>query len=70
MNTWPGGYRHALTQGAHEAWNANHHPGTRQTCVCCDGTTDRCEEDAIYLENEQQSLGPLCLDCYLERKEE
>lgn len=47
-NTWPGGYRHAMSQDAHERWNAAHYPGARQLCVRCDEPTGRCEEDAMY----------------------
>lgn len=61
MNTWPGGYRHAMHQDEHEAWNSWNYPGTRQLCEQCDGLTGRCEDDSIYLED---GTGPLCLDCY------
>lgn len=59
MNTWPGGYRHAITQTQHEEWNATHYPGTRQLCCQCDEPTGQCEEDAIYIED----IGPLCVQC-------
>ena len=65
-NTWPGGYRHAMEQSAHEAWNASSYPGTRQLCVECDGETGRCEEDAIHTE---EGHGPLCLQCYRKTEE-
>lgn len=59
-NSWPGGYRHAMTQSAHLAWNASNYPGTRQLCDRCDEPTGRCEEDAIY--NDDGS-GPFCETC-------
>jgi hypothetical protein len=45
------------------------YPGTRQLCYVCDLSTDRCEEDSLYLEPEfetKSSLGSLCEDCYEE----
>lgn len=60
-NTWPKGYRHALSQSEHEAWNSRHYPGTRQLCALCDQPTGRCEEDAMYGEDE---VGPLCEECW------
>jgi len=63
MNTWPNGYRHAISQCEHEKWNSTHYPGTRQLCVLCDAETGYCEEDAIYLSDEEET-GPLCEDCY------
>ena len=60
-NTWPGGYRHAMTQDAHERWNAQHYPGTRQLCCDCDAETGRCEEDSMYTD---EGHGPLCEDCW------
>lgn len=65
MNTWPGGKRHAISQLAHESWNASHYPGTRQLCCRCDIPTERCEEDAIYIDD----IGPLCIECYESAKE-
>lgn len=59
MNTWPGGKRHAMSQAAHEAWNANHFPGTRQLCQVCEQPTERCEEDTITV----LDSGPLCPAC-------
>lgn len=59
MNTWPGGYRHAITQDQHKDWNATHYPGTRQMCTLCSNPTGRCEEDSMYLED----VGPLCVAC-------
>lgn len=58
-NTWPGGKRHAMTQDAHERWNAQHYPGTRQLCVGCNEPTGRCEEDSIWIGDE----GPFCEAC-------
>lgn len=61
-NSWPGGARRALTQSEHERWNASHYPGTRQMCVRCDEPTGRCEEDAIYLDDDGED-GPICEEC-------
>lgn len=66
MNTWPGGYRHAIDQSEHERWNAEHYPGTRQLCSQCDQPTGRCEEDSIYTED---GNGPLCPECWHETTE-
>ena len=59
MNSWPGGYRHAMDQGEHERWNAMHYPGTRQLCCLCEEPTGQCEEDAIF----HGDIGPLCRGC-------
>jgi len=48
MNTWPSGYRHAMSQKEHERWNSSHYPGTLQLCSLCDEPTGRCEEDGIW----------------------
>lgn len=61
MNTWPGGYRHAMSQEEHRQWNAEHYPGTRQLCEWCGEPTGRCEEDAIHTDDGE---GPLCEKCY------
>ena len=66
MNTWPGGYRHAITQNEHERWNAENYPGTLQLCCQCDDPTGRCEEDSIYLDDD---TGPLCEECYHQTEE-
>ena len=50
----------ARTPSEHEAINAREWPGTRQICEICGDATERCEEDAIYIDD----LGPLCPDCY------
>ena len=68
MNTWPGGYRHAMTQSEHEAWNAGNHPGTRQMCVDCDSPTGRCEDDSLFADDDHE-IGPLCETCWNDRKE-
>ncbi len=60
-NTWPGGYRHAITQDEHTRWNNSHYPGTRQLCCKCEEPTGNCEEDALYTDDE---IGPLCETCY------
>jgi hypothetical protein len=62
-NSWPDGYRHTMSQRAHETWNASHYPGTRLLCIECDTPTGRCEDDALVGEE-----GPLCESCWL-RKE-
>ena len=62
---WPSGRRHAMTQSAHEAWNAMNYPGTRQLCVYCDAPTGRCEDDSLYADDDQES-GPLCEECWRE----
>jgi len=66
MSTWPGGYRHAMSQDEHERWNAKHYPGTRQLCCECDQPTGRCEDDSIYTE---RGDGPLCPECWHETSE-
>lgn len=58
-NTWPGGYRHAMTQAQHAKWNSTNYPGTRQVCIDCDEPTTYCEEDAIYIDDN----GPYCDAC-------
>jgi len=63
MNTWPGGKRHAISQGEHETWNSHNYPGTRQLCVLCDSETDMCEEDSFYLSDDEET-GPVCEECY------
>lgn len=45
----------------HAKINAIEYPGTRQLCIRCEEETERCEEDAIYLDN---GYGPLCIFCY------
>ena len=65
-NTWPGGHRHAMSQSAHEQWNQDHFPGTRQMCSVCGESTERCEEDMLWhIEGE-----PLCEECYAAYAEE
>jgi len=64
-NSWPLGYRHAMSQTDHELWNAMHTVGTRQLCDECGAPTGRCEEDAIYLDDR----GPLCEECAVETPE-
>ena len=59
-NTWPGGYQHGMYPDEHEAWNANHYPGTRQLCSICDEPTGRCSEDSMWSEDHE----PLCEECY------
>ena len=58
-NTWPDGYRHAMTQDEHRDWNANNYPGTLQLCSNCDEPTGQCEEDSIWSKDGE----PLCRDC-------
>lgn len=59
MNTWPGGFRHAMYQDQHEKWNSNHYPGTKQLCSICESPTGRCEEDSMY--NEDGNV--ICEEC-------
>lgn len=66
-NTWPGGYRHAMHQSEHEAWNAGNYPGTRQLCAICDSPTGRCEDDSLHADDRE--IGPLCEECYEKGKE-
>ena len=56
----------AISQAAHEQYNAKHYPGTRQMCIKCYTPTGRCEEDALYTGDE---YGPLCEICYNETEE-
>lgn len=65
MNTWPGGYRHAMHQSEHEAWNAHNYPGTRQLCCECEAPTGRCGEDDMFVGD----IGPLCEECYMAKTE-
>jgi len=51
----------AISQKAHEKYNATHYPGTRQMCVKCDRPTGFCEDDALYTD---EGYGPLCKICY------
>lgn len=60
MNTWPNGYKQALTPDQHEAWNGSRYPGTRQLCALCEQPTGRCEEDSIYIDDD---TGPVCREC-------
>lgn len=62
MNTWPGGRRYAMDQGAHEEWNGKNYPGTRQLCFVCDEPTGRCEDDTLPLEDDYGK--PLCESCW------
>jgi hypothetical protein len=50
-----------MLPSAHERWNANNYPGTRQLCETCGEPTERCEDDAIYTDDGD---GPLCVECY------
>lgn len=60
MNSWPEGYKRPLSQSDHKRWNRDHYPGTLQLCSKCGDATDRCEEDALFVED----VGPLCEGCY------
>ena len=66
MNTWPNGYRHAMSQDDHEQWNATHFHGTRQLCCRCEEFTGCCEDDSIYT---FAGEGPMCLACWQETDE-
>lgn len=63
-NTWPGGYRHALSQDAHRNHNATHYPGTRQICTKCDCETGNCEEDSLRHEEWRDGESVLCAECF------
>ena len=65
MNSWPGGYRHAISQANHEKWNANHYPGTLLICIECGDPTGNCEEDGVYNDDGD----PLCESCHMEAKD-
>ncbi len=56
----------ARTQAEHWAINAREYPGTRQLCFECEEPTERCEDDAIYTEDD---TGPLCEECYHKTEE-
>lgn len=58
----------ARHQHEHEAINAREYPGTRQLCSECDEPTGRCEEDAIYADDNGE-IGPLCESCWHTRPE-
>ena len=62
MNTWPNGYRHAMTQSDHENWNADNYPGTREICCKCDEPTGNCEEDNILGDDGE----PYCHGCAID----
>ena len=64
-NTWPGGYRHAMTQSEHEEWNRSNYPGTLQLCYECGEPTGRCEEDEMTDEDDN----PYCQECWNNRME-
>ena len=61
-NTWPGGYRHAMSQTEHEKWNSYNYPGTLQICSECGEPTGFCEEDGIWSKDGE----PLCERCFYE----
>lgn len=62
-NSWPDGYRHAMYQSEHAAWNSRNYPGTRQLCDVCGCPTGRCEDDTLSRENDEDDA-PLCEDCW------
>ena len=62
-NTWPGGCRHVMGQAEHERWNARNYPGTKQLCTTCNQPTERCEEDTLYADNDEDNEHPLCEEC-------
>ena len=66
MNSWPKGYRHAMSQSEHHAWNSANYPGTRQLCSICGGETGRCEDDEILCPETEE---PICLSCYKKLQE-
>ena len=60
-NSWPNGQRRAMYPREHGAWNDSNYPGTRQLCIDCEEPTGRCEEDSIYIGEEDH--GPVCENC-------
>lgn len=52
-----------MYQDEHKAWNTSHYPGTRQLCAKCDAPTGRCEDDSLYVDEDNQ-VGPLCKKCW------
>jgi len=54
VNSWPYGYRHAITPDIRAAYN-----GPQQRCTACQCSTGRCEDDSIY----RDGIGPLCEGC-------
>lgn len=66
-NTWPKGYRHAMSQGDHEKWNSGNYPGTLQICTVCDSPTGRCEDDSLFSDEDEidgETSRPLCEECW------
>lgn len=54
-------------QSQHLEINRRNYPGTRQLCSICGCETERCEEDALYIDGEDD---PICEECYDIRMEE
>lgn len=63
-NSWPGGYRQAISQAGHDEWNQTHYPGTRQMCIVCGSATERTEDCSLF---DDDGDGPLCLNCWNEK---
>jgi len=47
-------------EDAVEAWRAW---GSEQLCTRCEAPTGRCEEDALYADNDEDGAFPLCEEC-------
>lgn len=69
-NSWPGGRRRPLTQSEHHAWNAREYPGTRQLCSECGEPTGRCEDDSLFMDDDEDEQNPVCEDCWMKGREE
>lgn len=62
MNSWPDGYKKAMSQAEHSAWDAYNYPGDLQICFSCEEPTNRCDEDDFWADNGD---GPFCIDCWI-----
>ncbi len=54
----------ARSHSEHERINAL---GTRQLCIKCGESTERCEEDSLYISCmciRKHTVGPFCPNCY------
>lgn len=63
------GVKRALRQDQHSAVNARCPGCTREHCCACGQETGRAgkHEDSLYIELENDEIGPLCVDCYREK---
>lgn len=53
-----------MTQDEHEKWNSHNYPGTRQLCYLCDEPTGRCEDDSLYMNEDDDLDHTVCFQCY------